>query len=561
MRGAIALAVVNDVNGSQELYAQPVDSLSGAYAMRASRAVEGYFYRRNGRLEIRATVEDPARTKTVEILEAGGPAAQGVLPLVNAVAKKMSASAHAFQTANEDAFRAYGKALSSADRAEMLKGFEAASQADPRFSQVYLDWAKVLLAGGDPAGAVKVIEQGLRGQPDPISRAQLEYTRASIQGDLRLRMSALESLARLTPADSKVIRELAELQVASRQFREAARSYDAAARLDPEEPQIWNEMGYALAYSQDLSGAKQALERYQELLPKENANALDSLGEVSFYLRDFAGAAKYFEEADQRNRGQFGGAELVKAAQARLLAGDLEGGNALFQKYAGLFQGEQGGRGALQATQWEFLTGRRKQAMQGLEKIIPVLEGEARSQALSQLSVWKLMTGDQKTAVELADQAATGAASARARNLSTLCRMISRPQASRSGSAFVDAYALMFARKYAEATPLLERLYRETAPAGDGQIRTLLAWAYVETNRIQDADRLLGTCPLPLNSGEPLFASLVFPRYLFLRGVVLERQGKRADAKTAYESYLKYAGDVPDIFGDATRARESLTRL
>jgi hypothetical protein len=86
----------------------------------------------------------------------------------------------------------------------------------------------------------------------------------------------------------------------------------------------------------------------------------------------------------------------------------------------------------------------------------------------------------------------------------------------------------------------------------------MLAWAYVETNRVADADGLLRVYPIPFSSGESIFASVIFPRYLFLRGVVLETQGKRAEARAAYELFLKYAGDVPDIFGDDATARRNL---
>ncbi len=108
---------------------------------------------------------------------------------------------------------------------------------------------------------------------------------------------------------------------------------------------------------------------------------------------------------------------------------------------------------------------------------------------------------------------------------------------------------------------MLERIYHATNPSSDGQVRTLLAWAYVETNRIKDAAGLLDRYPLPLNSGEPLFASLVFPRYLFLRGTVLEQQGKRTEAKAAYELFLKYVGDAPDTFGDESIARRKFGAL
>jgi tetratricopeptide (TPR) repeat protein len=195
-----------------------------------------------------------------------------------------------------------------------------------------------------------------------------------------------------------------------------------------------------------------------------------------------------------------------------------------------------------------------------MERILPSLDADARSAALCQLSIWKLQTGDSKTAVELADRAAETAVSARSRGMSALCRGVVNPGGG-SGSRITNAYALLFAGKFSEATPLLELLYRETNPLEDAQIRTLLAWAYVEAGRAAQADRLLRIYPIPLSSGEPMFASMIFPRYLFLRGTVLEKQGKRADAKRSYELFLKYAGDVPDVFGDQAAARRNLGGL
>src|SRR5260370_20859083 len=117
------------------------------------------------------------------------------------------------------------------------------------------------------------------------------------------------------------------------------------------------------------------------------------------------------------------------------------------------------------------------------------------------------------------------------------------------------------ARRCREALRLMATLDRETNPLRDGQIRTLLAWAYVETGRPTDADRLLRIYPIPLSSGESVFATFLFPRYLFLRAVTLEKSGKRAEAKQSYELFLKYAGDAPDIFGEAATARQTLGKL
>jgi len=560
MRRALSEAVTSDLAGVTSVYAQGVDSFNGAYAVQASRVLEGYYVEGNGRLKIRATVMDLESKKTVQSVDIDGPAS-GAIPLANQLAKRLSPGARLFPTDNEDAFRAYGQALSAGDRASAARGLEAAAKDDPRFALAYVDWAKLLLSEGDRAGALKVIEAAKGNQMDAIDGAQLDYLAALARGDAMAREKALESLTRLTPADAKLFSDLGDLELAERKYADAVRNYEAVTRLAGEQAQIWNDIGYARAYEGNLSGARAALERYRTLLPPENVNPLDSLGEVSFYLGDFAGAEKYFLEADGKNREEFSGADLLKAAQARLLAGDLAGSNGLFQKYTGLIGARDRVRAAYLRAQWDFLTGRRKAAMADLEKLVPSLEGDGRSLGLSQWSIWKLETGDAKAAEALAAQAETAAVSPAARNVSALCRIILQAGASPSSSRLADAYALLFARKYAEAAPVLEMLYRETDPRADGQTRTLLAWTYVETNRAADAARLVGTYPIPLSSGERLFASLIFPRYLFIRGVVLEQQGKRAEAKAAYELFLKYAGDVPDIFGDDVKARKNLGAL
>jgi Flp pilus assembly protein TadD len=539
---AAAAAIVYDLAGSPDIHAQSVDSSAGAYAALATRVLHGYFSERNGRLEIRAVIEDLQRTKTVASFQLDSPGPDGWVPALNQLAKQVSASARPFGTVNPQAFRAYGEALQGNDRAAVQRGFESATTADPRFTAAYVGWAGALLAAGDRAAGLQALAAAKRQTQDALDRAEVDYLSASADGDANSRVAALENLTRLTPADSKALRELAGLQVAQRKFPDAVRTYEAAARIAPDVPGIWNELGYAQAFAQDLPAARRAIEHYRQLSP-DDANALDSLGEVSFYLGDFAKAEQAFVDADRKNSAAFGGVELAKAAQARLMTGDLAGADALFAKFLGLAQPAQRATASYQQAQWEFLTGRRKAGMARVEQILAALQGDTQTLALCQLSIWKLQTGDAKAAADLAGRASATAQSPQARNLAT---------------TFRDQYALLFALKYAEARPALEAKLRETNPAADGQIRTLLAWDYVELGRIEEARKLLALYPIPLSSGDPLFASLIFPRFFYLRGVVLEKEGKRAEAKQSYDLYRKYAGDLPDVFGNEAKARSVL---
>jgi hypothetical protein len=61
--------------------------------------------------------------------------------------------------------------------------------------------------------------------------------------------------------------------------------------------------------------------------------------------------------------------------------------------------------------------------------------------------------------------------------------------------------------------------------------------------------------PLPQATGLPIFGSLYFPRLFFLRGVVLEREGHRAEASRYYQMFRKLSGPDSAIWGEEQRAR------
>jgi tetratricopeptide (TPR) repeat protein len=533
---AFAAAVVYDLAGVKNIFAQTVESVAAAPSIQATRALEGYFIERNGRVTIRATVEDLRTSRAVEHIEIEGSVGRGFLPLANEIARRLSATARTFGTSNENAFRFYGQALEGTTIDVREKALESAIAVDPGFVVIYRDQARLLVGTGAKDRALQVLQAGERQRPNSIDSAEMRYVAASISGDTNGRVQALETLARATPSDATPFAELGEAQYARRNFTEAARSYQTATLLNPDQPNVWNEMGYALAWTRNLNGARQALEEYGRL-SSDATNSLDSLGEVSFFLGDFEAATKYFEQAAQKDR-----AELLKAAESRLMTGDLKNADALFAKYIGPTRGASAGRASYQTAQWEFLTGRRRAAEAALEKLLPQLDPETQSLGLSQLAIWKLESGDQKTAMDLANQAVAHSQSPQTRGMAGLSRFLAAGSGGPSGSVLADAYAMLFARKFQEAVPLLQKVYQELSPSSDGNIRVLLAWARMETGGIAEAGKLLEMCPLPLSSGEPLFASLIFPRYFGLRATVLEKQGKADEAKKNRELFLKYTG-------------------
>ncbi|HTC91154.1 MAG TPA: hypothetical protein VK686_22775 [Bryobacteraceae bacterium] len=532
---AAAAVVVYDLAGVKNIFARQVDSISAAQSMRASRVLAGYFFERNGRIGIHATLEDLGRAKAVENFEIDGTVSNGFLPLVNELARRLSPEVRTFGTQNEKAFQLYGEALAARDSQSAEQDLEAATHADPGFTAGYVDEAKLLTETGNRVQARQVVLAGSRARHDPIDGANLEYVGATASGDATDRVKALEQLTTATPANANIFTELGEMRYAQRQFKQAAMEYRAAVQLDPEALPVWNQLGYALAWAGDLNGARDALTQYQRLAPG-NLNAIDSQGEVSYLLGDFKSAGESFEKASAKNP-----SELLKAAEARLMMGDLQGADALFLKHLGPGAKMQNGAG-YQMAQWEFMTGRRNAGMARMEKLAQGSSGDFQALALSQLSIWKLDGGDQKAAADLARQAAAAAQSPAVRRMSAIAIAIAAGGETSSGSKVVDAYALLFAKKYREALPLLQATYAETNPSVDGEIRTLLAWAYVETGAIDQAASLARSTPFVLSFGEPQFTSPILARYLFVRSAVLEHQGKKNEAVVSQELYSKYAG-------------------
>lgn len=516
-------ALVSDLTGMRTVYAFPVD---GAHA---SRAVEAYFDATGDRLHMHATVEDLAKRRVMQQFEVEGPRLDGPLPLIDRLARQIDPAARAFSTHDRAAFESFGEALSSQDAGVRARLLQTATVQDPNFTAAYSELADTLLALNQPAQAQNIASAGLAHARDALDRARLTYVLAVSQSNLAARKQALADLERLLPADPEPWRDLAGIEIVERNFAAAVRDYRQATHIDPADPQTYNQLGYAEAYAGDLAAARGSILEYRRLAPEGDFNPLDSLGEVSFYLGDFAAAERYFLEANRRNPVA---GEMLKAAQARLLTGDLSGADGLFKRRLNQHKEESAILAAYRQAQWEFLTGRRKQALSRLQALAPGSSGDASALVNAQLAIWSVQTGNRPEAGRYAEAAVGSAVSPGARNLAALCRFLVATPWKPSNNAQADAYALVLAGRFADAIAPLETVYRATPPSSDGEVRTLLAWAYQQTGQSGKARDLTRLYPIPLAQSESLFASLAFPRFLQVKG--------------NQKLFDLYKGDLPD---------------
>lgn len=279
-----------------------------------------------------------------------------------------------------------------------------------------------------------------------------------------------EKLARQRPADSRLAALAGRYALIQRDLKKAGEWFDKAIAVDPDNGPLHNEAAYVLFYAGQFDAALKSLDQYARLEPS-SANPLDSRGEILLLAGRYAEAEEAFLQAYERDARFFSSAPLRKAAVARRAAGDQAGADALFQRYLDAIAGNPGTD--LFRAQWDYECGRRQQAVAALEKL-------NTPPARIQLSLWR---GEPEG---LGDT----------------------PQA--------NALRLALKNDHARAIPALQALIAAERPMEATQWEVLLAWAYAESGRTEEAKRLLARHPIP-SSTPSFWESVGMVRYRDLK--------------------------------------------
>jgi len=431
-----------------------VAALRDAYASGATQLVHGYVEKRRGShskegVHFEFMVEDAQTHKTLQTMASEG----DPLASLGSLAKKIDTAAHAFSSTNPQAVAAWGKG-----------DYEKAVSLDRGFGAAWLSWVQARAAAtGDPQAKQQASEIATRAlmQPSlqsPVDRAQLEFLSATLRQDEPAQERALTALAKLMPQDVTLLGQLATRETNTRRFSEAARYYQAILQENPDDIEIWNQLGYAQALAGDLEPAKQSFERYGRD-PAHTANALDSQGEAEFLNGKFADAEKDFLAAHAKSSAMLGGGDLLKAAYSRWLEGDLPGADKLFSQYAAFRTQQKDTLVPWRQAVWEYSTGRTEAAVARLSNVT----GPAANIAHAQLAVWKDPS------------------------------------------------------KLPQDPAALKQAYERTPPAADGLPRVLYAAALAKAGQKDEARKLIAVWPLPGADSDPLLQSFVFPEYLELK--------------------------------------------
>lgn len=551
----LAEAVVEQLTGSATIQPSTFPRLSDAAMARGTLALRGYFILASGRLRLVVARErlSDGKVTTTDTLEGAIP--EGVPAIGDALGHRLDSGARPPDTHSVEALRALLEAKASADPAAALPAFARAVSADPDFGPAYVAWAQALLARGDQSGLRTVLEKARArgGRIAELRRVELAALGAAAGPDRAARTQALVALARMLPADAELLARLAGERTAARRDAEAGQLYRKAIALDPLNGSFWNQLGYSEARLKNLAAARAALLEYQRVAPQE-ANPLDSMGDVHFYFGAFADAAGYYLQAYGKDPSFMGSASLYKAARARLMVGDLTAADALFRRY------EQARRQAgnqlsdYAGAQWLYLVGRRPEAVARMRALAgPPAAGSAgistelAELAQAQLSAWAVADGNLEEARRLAQGVLGRSQSPVAKTTAVLALMLSDPSASpRLPEGPLKTLGvscrLLLSKQYAEAVKPLTTLAAETDPLAPERVNFLLAWALVESGRASEAGPLLDVYGLPQPGLEPPFGFLTFPRVFLLKAEAFAAQGRAQDAAQMRGLYRKLSG-------------------
>jgi tetratricopeptide (TPR) repeat protein len=378
---------------------------------------------------------------------------------------------------------------------------------------------------------------------------------AELTGNIDERRRALVALSRLSTTDSRVVAQLGELDYNLRHLDMAVDELRSALALDPENPTLLNMLGYAQVLNGNLDGARDAFERYRTAAPND-VNPLDSLGEAYFFAGKFAEAERTFLEAHDKMAVK-SGVELMKAAQARLYTGDIAGADGIFQRYAEIRRSARDPFAGLEAARWRYIEGKQKEAVSAAEAVAANGTGDVGAYANAELAIWYTVVGQSGPAQERAARALQLATSPQVRAASAIARFVTQPKedpsqwliaaeqtfgpATSPVKTIAIAYGLLLSHQFGPASEPFRTLYQQTPPGLDGQVRALYAWTLVETSRKADAVPLVQIYPMPFGPGEPLFSTLVFPRFLSVRATALDATGDHAAARQSLDLFHKFS--------------------
>jgi Flp pilus assembly protein TadD len=469
----------------------------------ARRIVSGYLERVPAGVRITASEEDAVSHQTTRTLSATAATPFDALTLL---AHDFSAQSGPPATSNADAFRFYSSAL-GLPASDALPLLARAVQLDPDFGRAWVLLTRTWVALGERAHAEDAIAQARAHKIPALDQAWLTFESATLSSDRSASLAAMSKVADLDPSDSVLARALADADTAAGRFADAASVWKRLTKDSPDDVNVWNQLGYTLSWSGDYNGALAAIAEYSRIRPND-ANPLDSRGDIQYWFGKYADAAASYGAANAKTPAFLNGGELYKEAWATFLSGDKNAADSLMDQFRDIREKAKDPTIDLFAASWLYRTGREKEAVELLRKTpaqdqdAPPISPIVHAETAAQLAVWDLLAGERAAAAK--DVAAGGATGLTSNDL--LVRFATLPSApatvweTRAAQIAPQlaalrnpalGYALILDGKKPAAIPVWEEIVKQSGGT-DFFARTILA-------RLKNAPVDHAVVPDPLN--------------------------------------------------------------
>ncbi|MCX6608633.1 MAG: hypothetical protein NTV52_34280 [Acidobacteria bacterium] len=213
-----------------------------------------------------------------------------------------------------------------------------------------------------------VIAQALQRTWPPLERAQFEVLRATMNGDVSARLTAIGAVARAWPANVPLQLQAAEGLNQRRDYKGALPLLQAAVRGEPGSFQALSILAYTQALSGDFPAARQTAQ-LSLATANQPLRSLDLEGDICFLQGDFAAAEKAYLAAAEKDAAFELGRLYAKAGEAALWQNQIERADGHMQRFFAVYQkGVPAGITIVQGL-WLWRIGQRVEARRQAEAL------------------------------------------------------------------------------------------------------------------------------------------------------------------------------------------------
>jgi hypothetical protein len=357
------------------------------------------------------TVEDALTGKMTVLNPVSTPVAE-VLSAASALAREISPHITPYGTRESLVVEAHVEALEGLDQPGVADSLEKAIAADPNFGPNYRQLAQIKAQQNDVAGALALLDgHWPAGAPSRTPNGRSSSCRPPLYATTLPRACGRSPLSpRPIPTTRRRGTIWPRLPSPSTNTRRRSRRIKRRSPLSPTMPILWNQLAYAAAYAGDACGRHRRGEALPEVGCRRTPIRSDTLGDVNLITGHLAEAEDDYRQSAKKSPEFLAGLDLLKAAMAHLMTGDVAGADTLAQQYFAArapprirwwTTARRNGRGSAaaarpRARRWSSWRGARK----------PAGRRNVAAHAMPSWPCGLLMLGDRAAASEMARKAA-----------------------------------------------------------------------------------------------------------------------------------------------------------